>query len=388
MDEDSKPSDMSLRRATVAAFCTGLLALVLFCASAPQVNLIPIRLGTSIALALGASMVGGLLGFLFGIPRTQQRDFVPQREGAGEPGDISYQVNTNLEQISDWLTKIIIGIGLVQLGAIGTWISQFSTSVGDGFFPGSPLAHTFALGVLMYFLILGFLSGYLWTRLYFGIAVRQADQGLLGRIEKWEQDARNDGRAMLIATRQLNLGAGEAPVSASELTSAIGKASQHMCSRIFYEALSARRRDERRALSIPVFKALIAADTARIYHQNHAQLAYALKDKSDPEWEEAERELGTAIEIRDRRGDEAGEYEFNRAICRINLGRPRSEIEADFRAAAQDEWVRTWSLDRVSQWLAENSLAQEDLGFLPPRPDAGWSSPSPYPYSPPTAPAS
>ena len=29
-----------------------------------------------------------------------------------------YRVNTNLEQISDWLTKILVGVGLVQLGAI------------------------------------------------------------------------------------------------------------------------------------------------------------------------------------------------------------------------------------------------------------------------------
>ncbi len=62
-------------------------------------------------MSAGASMLGGgLFGFLFGIPRSlqAQKDEVAAsgREPAAEKPS-GYGPNTNLEQISDWLTKIL-----------------------------------------------------------------------------------------------------------------------------------------------------------------------------------------------------------------------------------------------------------------------------------------
>jgi hypothetical protein len=42
-----------------------------------------------------------------------------------------YAGNSNLEQISDWLTKILLGAELVQLGALTTRIGELSNSSGD-----------------------------------------------------------------------------------------------------------------------------------------------------------------------------------------------------------------------------------------------------------------
>jgi hypothetical protein len=75
----------------------------------------------SFVVAIAAAAVGCVLGFLFGIPRSLQRG----REGdavktidAGDEAKSTVQrtfvTNTSLEEISDWLTKIIIGLGLVQ----------------------------------------------------------------------------------------------------------------------------------------------------------------------------------------------------------------------------------------------------------------------------------
>jgi len=78
----------------------------------------------SLAVSVASTMVGALLGFLFGIPRSLQH----QPAGAPAGGDAAkqpdgkpklaglqaFRSNTSLEEISDWLTKIIIGIGLVQ----------------------------------------------------------------------------------------------------------------------------------------------------------------------------------------------------------------------------------------------------------------------------------
>src|SRR5216684_1230684 len=72
-------------------------------------------------LIAGAALAAGvLIGFLFGIPRTQQKEGQKSDPTIGsQPGVADgYGVNTNLEQISDWLTKIIVGVGLVQLTVI------------------------------------------------------------------------------------------------------------------------------------------------------------------------------------------------------------------------------------------------------------------------------
>lgn len=355
-------SSFQLRTLTVATLGGGLVATIIFCLDKTPDKSFAFKMGACVALFSGAALLGILLGFLFGIPRTQQRD--PKSPSEEQNSDINYQINTNLEQISDWLTKIIIGIGLVQLNTVGKWLSEFSGVIGNGFAPDSAIANSFVMGMLLYFSICGFLLGYLWTRLFFGIAVRQADQGLVGRIEKWEAEARADAKAISLVSRQLNRMPGDAAVVEHELQEAVVRSSSHTRTKIYYDALAARRSDERKALSIPVFRALIASDSAQIYHQNLAQLAYALKDKSPPEWEEAERLLTDAIRIRDHREDyEPGDYEFNRAICRICLNMSAADVEEDLRKAAENDWVRTWSLERWKPWLTKNGLNPKGLGF-------------------------
>ncbi len=79
-----------------------------------------------VLLAGASALVGGALGFLFGIPRTLQQEggspsaeANPEGAEAGGPTHrIDYRVNTNLEQISDWLTKILVGVSLTQISEI------------------------------------------------------------------------------------------------------------------------------------------------------------------------------------------------------------------------------------------------------------------------------
>lgn len=66
---------------------------------------------TADLIASASFLAGGLVGFLFGIPRAVQGSTAPS-------GATQYQANTNLEQVSDWLTKIIVGVGLVQIGRV------------------------------------------------------------------------------------------------------------------------------------------------------------------------------------------------------------------------------------------------------------------------------
>ena len=85
-------------------------------------------LPSACSLMGGAALVGGVVGLLFGIPKSVSDPAVapipPKLDTVAGDSDApdtrarsSYAVNTNLEQISDWLTKIMVGVGLTQVGA-------------------------------------------------------------------------------------------------------------------------------------------------------------------------------------------------------------------------------------------------------------------------------
>lgn len=132
--------------------------------------------GTLWALALMAS--GYLVGFLFGIPRVIQSD---GKQNSSNQFQYRLQVNTNLEQISDWLTKIIVGLGLIQLKTIPDHISQVSSVIAKGLGKGT---ESIAVAIFLYFSIEGFLAGYLITRLFLTGAFKRADQSVLNDEEK------------------------------------------------------------------------------------------------------------------------------------------------------------------------------------------------------------
>ena len=187
-------------------------------------------------LIAAAALAGGLLlGFLFGIPKAAQAESAPPPTGqqvaqppagqqpvgaqlgappqgaqmqAGQqpagaqggqlqpprpttaatqapqtktpPPKSILKANTNLVEISDWLTKMIVGVGLYQLstlpGKLKSLAGYFSTAFGT---PAAPPA--LIMAILGYFGIFGFLLGYLWARIYL--------------TKEFEQDGDNDDSA-------------------------------------------------------------------------------------------------------------------------------------------------------------------------------------------------
>lgn len=133
-----------------------------------------------IALILAAAclVMGALVGFLFGIPKFLQSN---RAQTSLTTAAYQYLPNTNLEEISDWLTKIIVGLGLVQLKSIPLQLQQTSeyiapkiaTSVAN-----QASTTTLVNSLIIYFPIVGFIGGYLITRMYLSGAIRKADLGL------------------------------------------------------------------------------------------------------------------------------------------------------------------------------------------------------------------
>jgi hypothetical protein len=137
--------------------------------------------GTCIIWALACLTSGIAIGFLFGIPRIVQGS-----KGAAEQNDTQdYQmhVNTNLTEISDWLTKIIVGLGLVKLTKLPPYLTSMADSMSQGIRDKDrAVAMAFAYGTITCFSILGFLFGYLFTRLYLSKTIAIADQDSLQKL--------------------------------------------------------------------------------------------------------------------------------------------------------------------------------------------------------------
>jgi hypothetical protein len=111
----------------------------------------------------------GLVGYLFGIPRY-----------AADPTTISsgneplYRANANLEQISDWLTKIIVGAGLVQIGAIAGFVSDLGDSAAEAL-PELGGAKQLFVSLVLLEACCGFIFLDLWSRLYMPELFRKAE---------------------------------------------------------------------------------------------------------------------------------------------------------------------------------------------------------------------
>ena len=94
--------------------------------------------------------VGWAVGFLFGVPRAASTSS-------------SSRVNTNLEQISDWLTKILVGVGLTQLQQVPSALRGLAGYISKDYKKSG--SDVFSLSMVLYFTTVGFLMGYLLTRL-------------------------------------------------------------------------------------------------------------------------------------------------------------------------------------------------------------------------------
>jgi len=161
--------DFQRRHKSVAWFVTTfslvlffiLVSTIIIAASKYQSGLAAPNLFTfaGIGLLVGATgfAAGGFLGFLFGVPKMRSND----DSDRGREVDS----NTNLEQVSDWLTKIIVGVGLVEFQSINGALLDFASTVDSTMVGGSAVmrhgAGFTANLILVGSAIAGFLAAYL-----------------------------------------------------------------------------------------------------------------------------------------------------------------------------------------------------------------------------------
>jgi hypothetical protein len=127
------------------------------------------RVQIALLWALACLAIGATVGFMFGIPRVVQPD-----NNQASDSVTQYRVNSSLEQIADWLTKIIVGLGLIQLTKLPGLLQGLASYIAAGF-PDVVHAEVFALALVLYFLVFGFVSAYLMTRVFLVPAFKKAD---------------------------------------------------------------------------------------------------------------------------------------------------------------------------------------------------------------------
>jgi len=150
----------------IVGFVVPFIAIGIYAYKIPEQLHITGMFSQLLLLSLASVLVGALFGFLFGIPKTLQ--------SSKATDNTQYLVNTNLEQISDWLTKIFVGIGLIQLKNIPTYLSTLGATLQKNLGNGQ-LKDIGVVGVciIIYFLFFGFLTLYTYTRINLADLFRQ-----------------------------------------------------------------------------------------------------------------------------------------------------------------------------------------------------------------------
>jgi hypothetical protein len=176
---------MQIRAITVATILGSILVMSTACVTAAWS-----RAGLIIALAFMLVAAGYILGLLFAMPRTTPTPESDTRsqETAHTSKQRLYSINTNWEQISDWLTKIIVGVGLVNARPLAQLLTQSSSTIAAGFtIPQGPLpgqtAYDLSIAMLIGYPTLGFLLGFFSIRLYIARALYVADRTILKPVD-------------------------------------------------------------------------------------------------------------------------------------------------------------------------------------------------------------
>ncbi len=202
---DRNPVDryeLLFRLEILSAIGCGLIALYGLCfwGSGQVLRIV----GVGILVGGAALLSGFLLGFIFGVPRVDGGKPGGSESGTSTAAGVAADSqsspvtpNSNLVEISDWLTKIIVGVGLVELKTIPDRLGKLSWYLGSGLRPAQCDPHlscadsigsgqAAGLAIIIFYFALGFLFGYVWTRLYFQRDLSATIEGLLRHVQAYD----------------------------------------------------------------------------------------------------------------------------------------------------------------------------------------------------------
>lgn len=341
-------------------------------------------LGVLIVIAFAGVASGAIIGFLFGIPHSIDQGSstmsigtttgTSSSEGNGDSENLrnkfDYKPSTNLEQIADWLTKIIVGVGLIEIHKIIFKFNELCISLGAILSTYSK-GHNGSMVVgccIILFSIFGFLLVYLWTHIYL-LKIQNSlnKDDISNTINTILENADSkDKHSIDLANKQLTLKKGEQKISVEELVEAFKGASKSVLSTIFFKAVSIRKQnwnnpDTKFTIenTINIFMALIKLDVNFEVPENFAELGFVLKDQEVPDYENAILNFDEAIrrfKSNDNITNKSMIY-FNRAYCKIKLNKDKKSILEDLTEANKKQNVADIIIDNqdVKNWKIQNN---------------------------------
>src|SRR5271166_119111 len=164
-DPNAARREQSVNVILMACCFVGIVITGLTIVSLATVTVFTAGTATALLWALGTLISGGFIGLLFAIP------------SENEPKESMVQINTSLNQIAEWLTKIIVGVSLVNAQNAYNYFLDAVRALGAGLAmpEQQSAAKAFAGGLIITFLFLGFTGTYLLARLWLTTAIVRAD---------------------------------------------------------------------------------------------------------------------------------------------------------------------------------------------------------------------
>lgn len=325
-----KGKNIELARATVKRISIGIFAsFALFPFYALSIEKFE---ATFVLILTGlASLSGGaILGFLFAFPKAAPVE-KPELSDS-ESASVTHSVNANLNEVSDWLTKMIVGLGLVNLAKIDSWLLKAGKEIG-GDFDGQIIVAV----SIPFFAAAGFLLTYIKTRVDLAPALAEADHRTLGDVinEKVKQvvedqaakdlEVRETIQAVLDGSEERSQREIDQEVSSASPTALAdiavrAQAQNQLGLNILKSSDDPGHRHKARRLiqkAIPILKALARENPH--YRQNHVELGFALVyvGETGEDFKLAKDHLTEAIRRAGGEKATGGSYQLARAAANL-----------------------------------------------------------------------
>jgi len=143
----------------------GMIPVIGFPVAVPEMGGKILFIGLTLAMASFTSSF--FVGLLFGMPKRNNKK------------ENNYSLNNGLSEISDWLTKIILGLALINLKEIPGYIISFAEYIRIASKYEGQLLNIYTIGIVFYFGFLGLFIGYNYMRLVRVNKYKYTDENLI-----------------------------------------------------------------------------------------------------------------------------------------------------------------------------------------------------------------
>jgi hypothetical protein len=172
----AKEAETSITLTLYMGLFLGLVPVVGYPIFIPEIGGRIIFIG--LLLALASFITCFFTGTLFGMPKRNNQSRTKN----------DYAFNNSLVEISDWLTKIIVGLALINLKGIPGYFLNLGEYVSVSTKYKGELLNIYTISIVIYFGFLGLYIGYNYMRLVLSNKYKKADDRLIRKALEEEKE--------------------------------------------------------------------------------------------------------------------------------------------------------------------------------------------------------